>query len=683
MSKPCSFNLLVITFFLFIVSLAELTCPEVSGAEKEQLSLCLFWIVDKNESNKIDEYRYLLNRLEEFPQMHMNFSFSPLLVQQWTNSAPDIVAKLKKLQEQKQVTITFTPWYEPILPLIYDLNEVVSSTSSKVSLEKNKFWAEKNFSYPEDIREQMVRSWEFYQKIFNTLPTGFVPPAGAICDGVVDLLTDLGINWLLTASVRESNEYLPLGWHSVGSNKVCLFFRQNEISDFWDISSAIVSPKEKVKQWINLISQSEQSLVVVTIEARELWDTDSSKNKQMLEQIFVQTISQPYLLTVTTDECIMKKFALAQIEKIHPVTWLKQGFSAWIGESEKNTAWHMLTQARNMVERYKNSGHADIKVLDTVLEEIYVLEGGENFFYFSKDYAFKDKEKIELNFRQRLINIYQLIGQRAPSELFHPLASYSFLGTLLSEEEETKMTVNEEEKIFSFIDCRDDSINNNFDLENFIGQEVVDSFGEENLTFSFSFVPLITQTTETIGTPEFLIQTSSSPVERQETTFILQESSQPIVNISTSAPTMEKLIGLDQVIIDLYIDLNNRIGAGSVSLLAERKAYTTPQGAWEYCLSLEQKENAIQAILYRAREDGLPEEIGNYPVVQNEQKRKFSVSIPKKILRGTPFNWGYLVVVLNKEDKSILDLIVPLGKKQRQLLETTGLTPQLPMVRLK
>ena len=54
--------------------------------------------------------------------------------------------------------------------------------------------------------------------------------------------------------------------------------------------------------------------------------------------------------------------------------------------------------------------------------------------------------------------------------------------------------------------------------------------------------------------------------------------------------------GISLQIIDVYIDLNNRIGAGSMQLLPGRNAYTGAEDAWEYAITVDGWQQTLYKI---------------------------------------------------------------------------------------
>lgn len=716
------FFLISFSFFLLVFPLEAkfILRPPNRQTTENGNGLLIFWLVDKKEGKKIGTYRYLFNLLEKNPHLYLNFSFSPPVLQSWSITVPDLIEKLKNLQRRKQISIVIPPFYEPLLPLLYDYNPVTS------------------FSYPIDIREQIALSFELYQQIFNSLPNGIVPPAGAISPATADLLSEFEIKWVLTGGEEISkSEYLPFTYYlTPGGKEIYLFFRENELSEYWsrkdiprdwekisqspedsrEVTTAkITSTKKKIRQWIREIQEKNYPLTVLTLEGIPRLSSPNEKEDEILSQLF-EEILQGNFVTYTAENYILKNPSAKGIDLLKPVCWRKDGFSAWTEKKEKRAAWKLLEQTRAAVEKYKNSGRAEIKTLDTVLGEIYTCESGDNFLHFGEPACEDSEEEIitslagqanELTFRLRLINIYRLIGEPIPEELFHPLASYSFLGSLLPEEE-TKIEIDKNEKLFSLIDLLDNSLDERFDLKNFSCQEKVNSAGKEEIVFSFAFSKTIVLTK--VGTtPEIFISTeaitSEMIIPKEE--VIISTLSYPVESLygtyTIETESKKGSIHFQRIFVDLYIDLNNRVGAGSVTLLPGRKALTIPEDAWEYCLTTEitipevftssqvpysfLRGEVREAKLYRAKENSPAQEIGKFPVVIASTPTVFSVAIPKEILYGTPMNWGYLVALFKEETDlegvKIIDLLIPRGKTQKENLRDTTLSPHLSAIRIR
>ncbi len=152
-------------------------------------------------------------------------------------------------------------------------------------------------------------------------------------------------------------------------------------------------------------------------------------------------------------------------------------------------------------------------------------------------------------------------------------------------------------------------------------------------------------------------------------------------------------LGFSFPLIDIYIDINHRVGTGNVSLLPGRKSYTLPEDAWEYVLTL----NGWNREIYRmGREDEPVKMASTFDVAVDEQNAVLTLSVPGAVLRGNPENWGYTVVCMGydpqasekvrevyvqEKDKRyfgggledgssppIIDLLTPPGVSQKEIL---------------
>ncbi len=174
--------------------------------------------------------------------------------------------------------------------------------------------------------------------------------------------------------------------------------------------------------------------------------------------------------------------------------------------------------------------------------------------------------------------------------------------------------------------------------------------------------------------------------------------------------------GLSLQIVDVYIDLNNRIGAGAMQLLPGRNAYTKAEDAWEYAISVDGWQQSI----YKIDSAGRPVKLADLEVKVNSTRGEVTIYVPRSIIRGDPRNWGYLPMVLGYDGEAppgnwkmrevrqgtdefyfggayipfngsvsnspnIIDVVLPRGEDQKNILGVyrKGKAVEIPAVRLK
>jgi hypothetical protein len=117
--------------------------------------------------------------------------------------------------------------------------------------------------------------------------------------------------------------------------------------------------------------------------------------------------------------------------------------------------------------------------------------------------------------------------------------------------------------------------------------------------------------------------------------------------------------------VDVYMDLNNKRGAGATLMLPPMKeGYLNPEDAWEFALQISRS----QAVLYRAGR------FENSIVATIKTLKPFEVSIARAVLRGNAMRWGYQAVlvtpsVLQKGFFDISDFLVKDSAQRARVLK--------------
>jgi alpha-amylase/alpha-mannosidase (GH57 family) len=133
-----------------------------------------------------DEIKYFIEKMRNF-----DINDVGILINKEKNIFKNIIPLYKKLQEENKIEISTTPFYHPILPLIYD-TDIMKKT-------KTNFPApEQRFNYPEDAKKQIKNGINFYKEVFGKEPKGIWPSEGALSNEVLDLFIEENIDWTAT-----------------------------------------------------------------------------------------------------------------------------------------------------------------------------------------------------------------------------------------------------------------------------------------------------------------------------------------------------------------------------------------------------------------------------------------------------------------------------------------------------
>lgn len=267
--------------------------------------------------------------------------------------------------------------FEPAMPLVNGLN---ISTPAAVS-----------FSWPDDIWQAVFNAQQEYRSVWAAESSGLYLRSGLVDRPVADGLNKLGINW------TNVSADLPDGR---GDGRQIT--KYGEMLIFSDTHA----DASDVGKFINYISSPNgQSDYVL------FFTPTNPLTRDFLAALALRIETDPGIELVLPREIVKAGYV-----NIPEVDWasLTPDVSPWL----KNPAvWQRLQTARKAIEDYKNSGQAQVSVLEAAREEITSL--------YSYDFLKKLNESSggseEQYFQAGLMNIYRLIKKPLPAEMTEPL----------------------------------------------------------------------------------------------------------------------------------------------------------------------------------------------------------------------------------------------------------------------
>jgi alpha-amylase/alpha-mannosidase (GH57 family) len=359
-----------------------------------------------------------------------------------------------------QVDIITTPYYHPILPLIYD------SDLARISQPHDNLPS--RYPYPQDANAQVVKAVTMYREIFGVPPTGMWPGEGSLAQAVLPILRANGILW--TASdvkvlVRSEPQdqpntspyRFPAGTTPGGkSQSMAVVFRDTELSDRIGFKYQNYSGEEAAEDFVRTILSraprigEEDVLVTVILDGENAWewyrhDVDGKEFLHALYRKLSVLFQRRQVMTVTTTEYLTgnpgRQIPSHPVEKLPamrslwPGSWINGNYDTWIGEEEENRAWEYLLRTRQDLERSmvaqpdpsapppKRGTRAWYAY--NAWESMYAAEGSDWFWWYGNDQSAPAGDTpFDNAFRLHLNNVYkfsQLAGSSIRSPGFDPI----------------------------------------------------------------------------------------------------------------------------------------------------------------------------------------------------------------------------------------------------------------------
>lgn len=356
-----------------------------------------------------------------------------------------------------QIEIITTPYYHPILPLLYD------SDLAKLCQPDDPL--PPRYHFPHDAEVQVAKASVAYKRMFGILPTGMWPAEGSVAHDIVPVFGKQGIQWIATdekilARSKPGNQpkfhpYALYGNHG-SKESVVIVFRDTELSDkigfvyqSWPGADAAEDFIQHVLRYKPVEGESDRLLTVI-LDGENAWewyrlDPDGKDFQHTLYRRLSELYDSGEVITVSTTEYLSgnpHRFVpahpietLPRLEWLWPGSWINANFDTWIGEDEENRAWKYLLRAR---EDLRDSGVPEPPVDAEEPEEgtrewfsykawdsLYAAEGSDWFWWYGTDQTAPAGDKpFDLAFITLLENMYSFArkaGGKLPQRSIQPI----------------------------------------------------------------------------------------------------------------------------------------------------------------------------------------------------------------------------------------------------------------------
>jgi alpha-amylase/alpha-mannosidase (GH57 family) len=353
-----------------------------------------------------------------------------------------IIPLHRELNESGQVELTTTPFYHPILPLLWD------KRSAREALPACPLPRHAD-PYPEDVAEHLARAVEFHQEVFGHAPRGMWPSEGSVSHDVIAPIAQAGIQWMatdeevLTASTgglvsRDGQglvrrpEMLYRPWRAEGGGRsLQLVFRDHGLSDLIGFHYQRNEPGAAARDLISKVNAigravaphnaGRPALVPIILDGENCWEYYPDGGVSFLRQFYRGAAADKHVRPVRMGEHLEQYPATDRIPRLFAGSWISHNFAIWIGHEEDRAGWDLLHEARDYLRRRQETEQAPGATLQQAWKEIYIAEGSDWFWWFGDDHHSAQDGLFDQMFRKHLQNVYTLLGDVPPSKLLRPI----------------------------------------------------------------------------------------------------------------------------------------------------------------------------------------------------------------------------------------------------------------------
>jgi len=355
-----------------------------------------------------------------------------------------IIPLHKELSVSGQVELTTTPFYHPILPLLWDkrsAHQAMPSCSLPKHLE----------SYREDAELHLNRGVEYHKKLFGKAPSGLWPSEGSVSQDIIGLIANTGIEWIATDEEilaestngwisRDSHghmrhpEMLYRPWRvEDNGHQLQVVFRDHAMSDLIGFhyqrsdpnhaASDLLSRVESIGRAVDANNAGRPALVPIILDGENCWEYYSDGGVNFLRTLYQGCVDNPNIRPVKMQDYLSEYPATDRIGQLFAGSWISHNFAIWIGHTEDNTAWDRLHETRRFLHQMEVENGRPAKALEHAWEELYIAEGSDWYWWFGDDHSSAQDALFDQLFRKHLQNVYTILDQPIPHILTNPIKS--------------------------------------------------------------------------------------------------------------------------------------------------------------------------------------------------------------------------------------------------------------------
>lgn len=340
----------------------------------------------------------------------------------------EVLQRIKSVSRETVSELTFTPYYHPIIPILYD------SDSAKVTRPDLPMPVVR-FNWVEDAEWHVREGINKFEKITGQRPRGMWPSEGAVSREALAVFAREGIEWLVTDE-GIANRSIPQPENSPDVHRPhrltalpdgpSVFFRHHELSDSIGFRYQKISPEEAVKDFVGRLEairtngfRSSEHIVIVALDGENPWGYYPDRGEGFLNALMQELDRNPRYLVTTASDFLGNNPPVRTIDQIHAGSWINSGFHIWIGDRYKNRAWDMLGDARMFVSQL--GSRLNSMQNEKIMHHIHVAEGSDWFWWYGEPNHSHADDIFDQLFRGHIRQVYRLAESTAPQDLSQPI----------------------------------------------------------------------------------------------------------------------------------------------------------------------------------------------------------------------------------------------------------------------
>jgi len=373
--------------------------------------------------NTDDRIKALMKKGRDF-----NLHDRHLLVEVIHELISGVIERYRKLAESGKIELSMTPYAHPIVPLLIDFKSARQAMPNVELPVANE--------YPgglERSRWHMQKGIEVFKSYFGFEPLGCWPSEGSISAEMIELCSEMGMKWLASGAtvLRNSLQKSSItpdacihGPYQYRDTDMECFFRDDGLSDLigfkysdWHADDAVANLVHNLESIAENCGDKPGAVVSIILDGENAWEHYPENGFYFISALYKKLSEHEGLKMTTYSEYLGSGYAPQPLPEIVAGSWVYGTFSTWIGEKDKNRAWDMLVEAKNVYDKVIDEGNLPGDELKLAEIQMATCESSDWFWWFGEYNSAESVTAFDEQYRLHLSNLYQLLNVDPPDYL--------------------------------------------------------------------------------------------------------------------------------------------------------------------------------------------------------------------------------------------------------------------------
>ncbi|MCP4503024.1 MAG: hypothetical protein GY822_24060 [Deltaproteobacteria bacterium] len=313
-----------------------------------------------------------------------------------TSTCAWVLPRMRNAQDDGVLHLTCTPYFHPILPLVFDGRSAERCTTVQKPM---------RYRNPGNAALHVELACRRFEQVFGARPRAMWPAEGALSEEVLSLFADAGVELvasdeeLLRKSLPDDvnhPQHAHLQQYEHEPSGMGLLFRDRRLSDDWGFVYRDLQPQEAADAFFCALESKREAgakACAIILDGENPFENFPFAGRDHLRAIAAHSKAVQWVHPADL------KSERLPLERLATGSWIHASFDIWAGDEEDREAWDLLHMVRNKI---------DLSLLDEERRErvrthLMAAEGSDWFWWYGPEFSCLDREHFDALFRGHLM----------------------------------------------------------------------------------------------------------------------------------------------------------------------------------------------------------------------------------------------------------------------------------------